>query len=89
MLSAFSKNGFLIKAARDGMRGILDSYDSELSSTEHSPQLSTRVREAEDMVQKVEAHTAEMEVTHGTEIVRVLAVPSSKYVRGGQPKQTL
>ncbi|XP_048348498.1 mitotic spindle assembly checkpoint protein MAD1-like [Sphaerodactylus townsendi] len=62
MARCLQKRVQLLIKARDGMRGILDSYDSELSSTEHSPQLSTRVREAEDMVQKVEAHTAEMEV---------------------------
>lgn len=44
------------------MRGILESYDSELNPSEHSPQLSFRVREAEETVQKVEAHCAEMEV---------------------------
>lgn len=45
------------------MKGILNSYDSELlHSADHSPQLIARLEEAEDMVQKVEAHTAEMEV---------------------------
>ncbi|XP_044289222.1 mitotic spindle assembly checkpoint protein MAD1 [Varanus komodoensis] len=51
----------LLIKARDGMRAILESYDSELNPSEHSPQLSFRVREAEEMVQKVEAHCSEME----------------------------
>lgn len=44
------------------MRAILESYDSELTPSEHSPQLSRRMREAEEMVQKVHAHNTEMEV---------------------------
>lgn len=48
------------------MRAILGSYDSELTSAEYSPQLTRRMREAEDMVQKVHSHSAEMEVRgHG------------------------
>ncbi|KAL8175389.1 UNVERIFIED_CONTAM: hypothetical protein K2H54_022891 [Gekko kuhli] len=48
---------------RDGLKGILNSYDSELlHSADHSPQLIARLEEAEDTVQKVEAHTAEMEI---------------------------
>lgn len=47
---------------RDGMRAILESYDSELTPAEHSPQLSRRMREAEEMVQKLHAHNAELEV---------------------------
>nr|XP_054350483.1 mitotic spindle assembly checkpoint protein MAD1 isoform X1 [Pongo pygmaeus] len=46
---------------RDGMRAILGSYDSELTPAEYSPQLTRRMREAEDMVQKVHSHSAEME----------------------------
>lgn len=45
------------------MRAILGSYDSELAPAEHSPQLTRRMREAEDMVQKVHAHSSEMEVS--------------------------
>lgn len=48
---------------RDGMRAILGSYDSELTPAEYSPQLTRRMREAEDMVQKVHAHSSEMEVS--------------------------
>ncbi|XP_070616343.1 mitotic spindle assembly checkpoint protein MAD1-like [Erythrolamprus reginae] len=47
--------------ARDGVRSILEFYDRELNPSEHSPQLSFRVREAEDLVQKMEAHCTEME----------------------------
>ncbi|RMC17661.1 hypothetical protein DUI87_05325 [Hirundo rustica rustica] len=43
------------------MRAILESYDSELTPAEHSPQLSRRMREAEDMVQKLHAHNTELE----------------------------
>lgn len=45
------------------MRAILGSYDSELTAAEYSPQLTRRMREAEDMVQKVHAHSSEMEVS--------------------------
>uniref|UniRef100_A0A6J0UGY4 Mitotic spindle assembly checkpoint protein MAD1 isoform X2 n=1 Tax=Pogona vitticeps TaxID=103695 RepID=A0A6J0UGY4_9SAUR len=55
------KRVHLLVKERDLMRGILDSYDIELSPTERSRQLSLRVREAEEMVQKVEAHCTEME----------------------------
>lgn len=44
------------------MRAILESYDSELAPTEYSPQLSKRLREAEDILQKTQSHNAEMEV---------------------------
>lgn len=44
------------------MRAILESYDSELAPTEYSPQLSKRLREAEDVLQKTQSHCAEMEV---------------------------
>lgn len=44
------------------MRAILESYDSELASTEYSPQLSKRLREAEDILQKTQNHNIEMEV---------------------------
>ncbi|EPY89353.1 hypothetical protein CB1_000114018, partial [Camelus ferus] len=46
---------------RDGMRAILGSYDSELTPAEYSPQLTRRMREAEDMLQKAHAHSSEME----------------------------
>lgn len=44
------------------MRAILESYDSELTPSEHSPQLNRRMREAEEMVQKLHAHNTELEV---------------------------
>lgn len=44
------------------MRAILESYDSELAPTEYSPQLSKRLREAEDILQKTQSHHAEIEV---------------------------
>lgn len=47
---------------RDGMRAILESYDTELAPTEYSPQLSKRLQEAEDVLQKTQSHNAEMEV---------------------------
>lgn len=47
------------------MRAILGSYDSELTPAEHSPQLTRRMREAEDMMQKVQAHSSEVEVSAG------------------------
>ncbi|XP_053221655.1 mitotic spindle assembly checkpoint protein MAD1 isoform X3 [Podarcis raffonei] len=62
MARCLQKRVQLLIKARDGMRGILDSYDSELNPSEHTPQLNFRVREAEDMVQKMQAHCGEMEV---------------------------
>ncbi|KAF6082033.1 mitotic arrest deficient 1 like 1 [Phyllostomus discolor] len=55
------KRVLLLTKERDGMRAILGSYDSELAPAEHSPQLTRRMREAEDLVQKVHAHSSEME----------------------------
>ena len=44
------------------MRSILESYDSELSHTDYSPQFSKRLREVEDILQKTQSHHVEMEV---------------------------
>ncbi|KAM5228552.1 mitotic spindle assembly checkpoint protein MAD1 [Ctenodactylus gundi] len=55
------KRILLLTKERDGMRAILGSYDSELTQAEYSPQLTRRMREAEDMVQKVHAHSTEVE----------------------------
>lgn len=44
------------------MRAILESYDSELAATDYSPQLTKRLKEAEEMLQKTQSHNAEMEV---------------------------
>ncbi|XP_066129625.1 mitotic spindle assembly checkpoint protein MAD1 isoform X3 [Saccopteryx bilineata] len=57
------KKVLLLTKERDGMRAILGSYDSELTPAEYSPQLTRRMREAEDLVQKVHAHSSEMEVS--------------------------
>lgn len=46
------------------MRAILESYDSELGATEYSPQLSKRLKEAEDVLQRTQNHNVEMEVIH-------------------------
>lgn len=47
---------------RDGMRAILESYDYELASNEYSPQLSKRVKEAEEVLQRTQNLSTEMEV---------------------------
>lgn len=44
------------------MRAILESYDGELGPTEYSPQLSKRLREAEDVLQRTQSHSVELEV---------------------------
>ncbi|KFO59040.1 Mitotic spindle assembly checkpoint protein MAD1, partial [Corvus brachyrhynchos] len=61
LVRRLQKRVVLLTKERDGMRAILESYDSELTPAEHSPQLSRRMREAEDMVQKLHAHNTEME----------------------------
>ncbi|XP_041431456.1 mitotic arrest deficient 1 like 1 L homeolog isoform X2 [Xenopus laevis] len=61
LVRRLQKRVLLLTKERDGMRAILDSYDSELTPTEHSPQLSRRLKEAEDILQKVQDHNAEME----------------------------
>ncbi|NXR43284.1 MD1L1 protein, partial [Zosterops hypoxanthus] len=61
LVRRLQKRVMLLTKERDGMRAILESYDSELTPAEHSPQLSRRMREAEDMVQKLHAHNTELE----------------------------
>lgn len=61
LVRRLQKRVLLLSKERDGMRAILDSYDSELTPSEHTPQLSRRLREAEEMLQKVHGHNAEME----------------------------
>lgn len=73
------------------MRAILGSYDSELTPAEYSPQLSRRMREAEDMVQKVHAHSSEMEVSARGHAARAprrpLLLPEVLRLRGwGYPR---
>ncbi|NXG01547.1 MD1L1 protein, partial [Sakesphorus luctuosus] len=61
LVRRLQKRVVLLTKERDGMRAILESYDSELTPAEHSPQLGRRMREAEDMVQKLHAHSTELE----------------------------
>uniref|UniRef100_A0A673KM15 Mitotic spindle assembly checkpoint protein MAD1 n=1 Tax=Sinocyclocheilus rhinocerous TaxID=307959 RepID=A0A673KM15_9TELE len=61
LVRRMQKRVLLLTKERDGMRAILESYDSELATSEYSPQLMFRVKEAEDMLQKVQAHNTEME----------------------------
>ncbi|NWU54014.1 MD1L1 protein, partial [Dromas ardeola] len=61
LVRRLQKRVLLLTKERDGMRAILESYDSELTPSEHSPQLSRRMREAEEMVQKLHAHNTELE----------------------------
>uniref|UniRef100_A0AAR2JZ58 Mitotic spindle assembly checkpoint protein MAD1 n=1 Tax=Pygocentrus nattereri TaxID=42514 RepID=A0AAR2JZ58_PYGNA len=62
LVRRLQKRVLLLTKERDGMRAILESYDSELAASEYSPQLTRRVKEAEEMLQKVQAHNTEMEV---------------------------
>uniref|UniRef100_A0A8C9ERK3 Mitotic spindle assembly checkpoint protein MAD1 n=1 Tax=Pavo cristatus TaxID=9049 RepID=A0A8C9ERK3_PAVCR len=62
LVRRLQKRVLLLTKERDGMRAILESYDSELTPAEHSPQLNRRMREAEEMVQKLHAHNAELEL---------------------------
>ncbi|CAB1441890.1 unnamed protein product [Pleuronectes platessa] len=61
LVRRLQKRILLLTKERDGMRAILESYDSELAPTEYSPQLNKRLREAEDILQKTQSHNAEME----------------------------
>lgn len=61
LVRRLQKRVLLLTKERDGMRGILESYDSELAATEYSAQLSKRVKEAEDMLQKTQNYNTEME----------------------------
>lgn len=61
LVRRLQKRVLLLTKERDGMRGILESYDGELAATEYSPQLSRRVREAEEMLHKTQNCNAEME----------------------------
>ncbi|XP_059189647.1 mitotic spindle assembly checkpoint protein MAD1 [Centropristis striata] len=61
LVRRLQKRVLLLTKERDGMRAILESYDSELAPTEYSPQLNKRLREAEDVLQKTQNHNAEME----------------------------
>ncbi|XP_073333414.1 mitotic spindle assembly checkpoint protein MAD1 [Pagrus major] len=61
LVRRLQKRVLLLTKERDGMRAILESYDNELAPTEYAPQLSKRLREAEDILQKTQNHNAEME----------------------------
>ncbi|XP_036167841.1 mitotic spindle assembly checkpoint protein MAD1 isoform X2 [Myotis myotis] len=74
------KRVLLLTKERDGMRAILGSYDSELTPAEYSPQLTRRMREAEDMVQKVHAHSSEMELEMELKVLQAQAGPAEQSV---------
>uniref|UniRef100_A0A3P9HMV3 Mitotic spindle assembly checkpoint protein MAD1 n=1 Tax=Oryzias latipes TaxID=8090 RepID=A0A3P9HMV3_ORYLA len=61
LVRRLQKRVLLLTKERDGMRSILESYDSELASTEYSPQLNKRLREAEEVLQRTQNHNSEME----------------------------
>ncbi|XP_032384534.1 mitotic spindle assembly checkpoint protein MAD1 [Etheostoma spectabile] len=61
LVRRLQKRVLLLTKERDGMRAILESYDSELAPSEYTPQLSKRLKEAEDILQKTQNHNAEME----------------------------
>ncbi|XP_068607328.1 mitotic spindle assembly checkpoint protein MAD1 isoform X1 [Brachionichthys hirsutus] len=61
LVRRLQKRVLLLTKERDGMRAILESYDSELAPDEYSPQLSKRLKETEDVLQKMQAYNAEME----------------------------
>uniref|UniRef100_A0A8C6KD86 Mitotic spindle assembly checkpoint protein MAD1 n=1 Tax=Nothobranchius furzeri TaxID=105023 RepID=A0A8C6KD86_NOTFU len=52
----------LLTKERNGMRAILESYDSELAPSEYSPQLANRLKEAEEVLQRTQNHNMDMEV---------------------------
>ncbi|XP_058425393.1 mitotic spindle assembly checkpoint protein MAD1 isoform X2 [Diceros bicornis minor] len=72
------KRVLLLTKERDGMRAILGSYDSELTPAEYSPQLTRRMREAEDMVQKVHAHSSEMELEMELKMLKSQSDPAEQ-----------
>ncbi|KAK9540695.1 hypothetical protein VZT92_003132 [Zoarces viviparus] len=61
LVRRLQKRVLLLTKERDGMRAILESYDSALAPTEYSPQLSKRLKEAEEVLQRTQNHNAEME----------------------------
>ncbi|KAM9492031.1 mitotic spindle assembly checkpoint protein MAD1 isoform 2-T2 [Salvelinus alpinus] len=62
LVRRLQKRVLLLTKERDGMRAILESYDSELSPSDYTPQLNRRLREAEDILTKTQTHNTEMEV---------------------------
>uniref|UniRef100_A0AAQ4PRD9 Mitotic spindle assembly checkpoint protein MAD1 n=1 Tax=Gasterosteus aculeatus aculeatus TaxID=481459 RepID=A0AAQ4PRD9_GASAC len=65
LVRRLQKRVLLLTKERDGMRAILESYDGELAPAEYSPQLSKRLREAEEVLQRTQKHNVEMEVAKG------------------------
>ncbi|XP_047434874.1 mitotic spindle assembly checkpoint protein MAD1 [Mugil cephalus] len=61
LVRRLQKRVLLLTKERDGMRAILESYDSELAATEYAPQLGKRLREAEEVLQRTQSHNTEME----------------------------
>ncbi|XP_040043010.2 mitotic spindle assembly checkpoint protein MAD1 [Gasterosteus aculeatus] len=61
LVRRLQKRVLLLTKERDGMRAILESYDGELAPAEYSPQLSKRLREAEEVLQRTQKHNVEME----------------------------
>ncbi|RXN30560.1 mitotic spindle assembly checkpoint MAD1 [Labeo rohita] len=78
LVRRLQKRVLLLTKERDGMRAILESYDSELATSEYSPQLMLRVKEAEDMLQKVQTHNTEMEVTAELEALKEQQVSNAE-----------
>ncbi|XP_077574300.1 mitotic spindle assembly checkpoint protein MAD1 [Stigmatopora nigra] len=62
LLRRLQKRLLLLTKERDGMRSILESYDSELAPSEHSPQLGKRLKEAEEVLLKTQNLNAEIEL---------------------------
>ncbi|XP_045067648.1 mitotic spindle assembly checkpoint protein MAD1 [Coregonus clupeaformis] len=62
LVRRLQKRVLLLTKERDGMRAILESYDSELSTGDYTPQLTRRLREAEDILTKTQNHNTQMEV---------------------------
>uniref|UniRef100_A0A8C2EPM7 Mitotic spindle assembly checkpoint protein MAD1 n=1 Tax=Cyprinus carpio TaxID=7962 RepID=A0A8C2EPM7_CYPCA len=78
LVRRLQKRVLLLTKERDGMRAILESYDSELAASEYSPQLMLRVKEAEDMLRKVQTHNTEMEVTAELEALKEQQVSNTE-----------
>uniref|UniRef100_A0A672GAY8 Mitotic spindle assembly checkpoint protein MAD1 n=1 Tax=Salarias fasciatus TaxID=181472 RepID=A0A672GAY8_SALFA len=71
LVRRLQKRVLMLTKERDGLRAILESYDSELSHTEYSPQLGKRVREAEEVLQRTQSHHVEMEVRASASVQNV------------------
>ncbi|XP_061535825.1 mitotic spindle assembly checkpoint protein MAD1 isoform X2 [Phycodurus eques] len=70
LLRRLQKRLLLLTKERDGMRAILESYDSELAPSEHSPQLGKRLKEAEEVLLKTQNLNTEMEMQYEMESLR-------------------